>query len=215
MTLCSPRAEAHRDARVRGRSKGLRAGGFTLIEFLTTVAALVILMGLMISLARYVRSQSARQMTEEVLALLDEAMARYMGPSQVLPRGVPLLAAPDERLPEEAVLRARALQNNRWFVGILLKDLRLAAQGRSATTAPSATALSGFPGGLLELPRSLFDEKTLRDHWGSPIVFMPGVHPEIGMAPTTSDGRQTPFFFSAGPDGQYSTRADNIYSYER
>ena len=34
-----------------------------------------------------------------------------------------------------------------------------------------------------ELPLSVYDEVTLRDAWGSPIVFMPREHRLIGMAP--------------------------------
>ncbi len=59
------------------------------------------------------------------------------------------------------------------------------------------------------LPDSIYNEATLRDPWGSPIVYMPAMHPLIGMAP---DNR--PFFFSAGPDRQYLTQDDNLYSYE-
>jgi hypothetical protein len=60
-----------------------------------------------------------------------------------------------------------------------------------------------------ELPISIYDEATLRDVWGVPIVFMPGRHPQVGMAP-----QDAPFFVSAGPDRRFRTRDDNLYSYE-
>jgi hypothetical protein len=60
-----------------------------------------------------------------------------------------------------------------------------------------------------DLPLSIYDEATVRDAWGMPIVFMPRMHRQIGMAPG-----QPWFFFSAGPDRQYLTRDDNQYSYE-
>ena len=44
---------------------------FTLVEMLTTVAALVILLGLMVSLARDVRRRSATELTNEIIARLD------------------------------------------------------------------------------------------------------------------------------------------------
>jgi hypothetical protein len=59
---------------------------------------------------------------------------------------------------------------------------------------------------LRDLP---YDDGTVRDAWGTPIVFMPAMHRQIGMAP----GNEW-FFFSAGPDRQYLTRDDNQYSYE-
>jgi len=37
-----------------------RRGGFTLVEMLTTVAMLIIMLGLMVSLARYVRRRRRR-----------------------------------------------------------------------------------------------------------------------------------------------------------
>ena len=58
------------------------------------------------------------------------------------------------------------------------------------------------------LPVSYFDGLTARDAWGSPIVFMPRDHPAIGMA------AKGWFFLSAGPDRQYTSKQDNIYSYE-
>ena len=48
-----------------------------------------------------------------------------------------------------------------------------------------------------------------RDPWGTPLVFMPRQNPAVGMAP----GDQ-PFFVSAGPDRQFLTRADNLYTYD-
>jgi hypothetical protein len=42
-----------------------------------------------------------------------------------------------------------------------------------------------------------------------PIVFMPAMNPAIGMAP-----QNRRFFFSAGPDRNFLTQEDNLYSYE-
>ena len=57
---------------------------------------------------------------------------------------------------------------------------------------------------------SMYDEVTLRDAWGTPIVFMPAMHPAIGMALGNR-----PFFVSAGPDRMFRTLEDNLYSYEQ
>src|SRR2546430_14598006 len=50
---------------------------FTLIEMLTTVAALVIVLGLMVSLARDVRNRSAERLTKDLLRRLDTLVAQY------------------------------------------------------------------------------------------------------------------------------------------
>ena len=47
------------------------------------------------------------------------------------------------------------------------------------------------------------------DPWGRPFAFLRRGRAEFGIAP--GDG---PFFFSAGPDGLYLTREDNLYSYD-
>src|SRR5687768_4254710 len=54
-----------------------RPSGFSLIEMLATVAALVIVLGLAVSLARYVRRQSSEQLTKQLLAQLDVLSRRY------------------------------------------------------------------------------------------------------------------------------------------
>src|SRR5436305_6543773 len=51
--------------------------GFTLIEMLTTVAVLVIVLGLMVSLARDVRNRSAERLTKDLLRRLDLLVAQY------------------------------------------------------------------------------------------------------------------------------------------
>src|SRR5436189_5604015 len=50
---------------------------FTLIEMLTTVAVLVIVLGLMVSLARDVRNRSADRLTKDLLRRLDTLVAQY------------------------------------------------------------------------------------------------------------------------------------------
>jgi type II secretory pathway pseudopilin PulG len=188
-----------------------RHRAFTLLEMLTTVAVLIIVLGLMVSLARYVRNHSATQLTRDVLAHLDEAMIRYMrrnsptsGPASEAPTNTPITGAAvagavppvrslarDGTLPsDERQLLAAAAENNRQFVAALRSEL-----------------LGNYWSGL---PSSVYDNQMLRDAWGTPIVFMPAKHNEIGMAP-----QDRPFFFSAGPDRQYRSRADNLYSYEQ
>ena len=95
-------------------------------------------------------------------------------------------------LPDEQILQQTAVGNNRGFVAAL----------REAGILQDES----FGG----LPQSLYNDMMIRDAWGSPIVFMPAMHEGIGMAL-----ENRPFFFSAGPDQQYLTQENNLYSYEQ
>ena len=155
---------------------------------LTTVAVLIILMGLMVSLARHVRAASSEVLTRDILRKLDDAMLNYVA-RYGSPPPVPEFIAGGP-LPSEHVLQAAAERNCESFVRPL--------------------KVSGLLSGpFQDLSVAYFDEVKVRDAWGSAIVFMPKMHPAIGM---TTRGW---FFFSAGPDRQYLTRDDNLYSYDQ
>src|SRR4051794_1464097 len=64
---------------------GDRRRAFTLIEMMTTVAVLVIVLGLMVSLARDVRTRSAERLTKDLLARLDTLVEQYRRPLRTLP----------------------------------------------------------------------------------------------------------------------------------
>jgi len=165
---------------------------FTLIEMLTTVAVLIIVLGLMVSLARYVRNLSAVEVTKALLHDLDHSMQEYMARHDGHTPSVTPMAPPTGRLPDEAVLQRNAVANNRDFVRALRAEGLLAEET--------------FGG----LPQSIYNQATIRDAWGSPIVFMPAMREGIGMSP-----QNHPFFFSAGADQQYQTQENNLYSYEK
>lgn len=210
-------------------SGGSRAG-FTLIEVATTVAVLIIVLGLMVSLARQVRKQAGMTLTKDLLRRLDLAMGQYaqrngkkvpavtpfppaaagaavagetgpIGAVQTRPAAGPATLARDtsseenEPLPDARALLEAARANNRDFVAALKSEGQ-----------PGA---GNGMGALGDLPASVYDEVYLRDAWGSPIVFMPSKHKWVGTAP-----HDRFFFFSAGPDREYLTQDDNLYSYE-
>ena len=149
---------------------------------LTTVAVLVIVLGLMVSLARDVRNRSSERVTKDMLARLDRLMVQYVerSPAKVPPTIAPLIESPSAQPLEDPAMAARALRNNEDFASAL-----------RAQAGPDDPRPSFF------------------DAWGNPVVFMPRHHPAIGMA-----AGDTFFFFSAGPDGRFLTREDNLYSYE-
>ena len=112
--------------------------------------------------------------------------ARY---PDVVPAITPFIK--DNSKLDEAALQRAAVANNREFLRLLRTQEDLSAKV------------------FADLPTSIYDEVNLRDAWGTPIVFMGSYHPAVGTAP-----RNRYFFFSAGPDGHYLTKADNLYSYE-
>ena len=181
---------------------------------LTVVAALIILLGLMVSLAWDVRRQSSERLTKDLLVKLDALMGQYVAKHKRLPQvtllvgrgpqtdaatepGLHVPRAADEELPDEETLLAAAELNNRDFV----LALRSEASAQPAGTTPELFGPLSGP---------MYDEVTLRDAWGTPIVFMPAMHPAIGMALGNR-----PFFLSAGPDRTFRTLEDNLYSYEQ
>jgi hypothetical protein len=174
------------------RKSAIRRPSFTLVEVLTTVAALVIVLGLMVRLARDVRHQSAERLTRELLVQLDELMTRYYTTND---RRLPVVPSLIDRpgIVDEPALMQNALHNNHQWVAALRLHGGLT------------------PAVLGELPIAIYDGTTLRDAWGTPIVFVPAWDPamDLGMAP---DDRF--FFLSAGPDRRFLTREDNLYSYE-
>jgi len=202
-----------------------RRRGFTLIEMLTVVAGLIIVLGLMVSLAWDVRRQSSERLTKTLLVKLDALMTQYVARHKQLPEVTPLVdvhsgrpatkSAPqsalfppteksrpaDDELPDEETLLAAAELNNRDFV------LALRSEAMAGGTGP---AVGPAPDLFGPLAGSMYDEVTLRDAWGTPIVFMPAMHPAIGMALGNR-----PFFMSAGPDRMFRTLEDNLYSYEQ
>lgn len=177
---------------------------------LTTVAALVVVLGLMIALSHFVRKRSAETLTKNLLRELDGVITEYARRhDQALPPVAPFpppeflatVAAhsPGGQLPpdpppvaDRAMLRRAAEENNRDLLVVLKKEKDLAEHL------------------LAEQPRSLYDHTQLRDAWGSPLVFMPTKHPWVGTAPRD----KAYFLFSAGPDRDYLTPVDNLYSYE-
>jgi prepilin-type N-terminal cleavage/methylation domain-containing protein len=170
------------------RRASARDRGFTLIETMTAIALLTIALGLMVSLSRHVRAASADELTKEILHQLDAAMAAYVHQNGAIPAVAPFIG--EQLVPPESQLRQSAARNNEAFVRAL----------------KSAGFLTGK---FDDISVAYYDEARVRDAWGSPIVFMSQMHPAIGMNPKGW------FFFSAGPDRQYLTRDDNLYSYDQ
>lgn len=164
-------------------STQVHRSAFTVLELLTTLALLVVVLGLMVSLARYVRSTAADRMTREMLVELDTQLSAYHTRFGAYP------PAPDIADDADEATFAGLLKNR--YMGVL----RMIE--KTTVSLPTPPATDRLPG-------------PLTDAWGRPIGYLPGHHPLVGMAP-----QNRAFFFSAGPDGRYLTRQDNLYSYEQ
>ena len=163
-----------------------RSRAFTLIELLTTVAVLVIVLGLMVSLARYARGQSSSASTRRLMVKLDGLVNEFWRQTGEFPQAPPLIDDQVEDLDEQSLHR-HAQANSRALVSELGRQMDLG-----------------------DLPISLHRDATIRDAWGTPIVYMaPGAR-NIRTAP-----QERYFLLSAGPDRQFLTREDNLYSYEQ
>ena len=193
-----------------------RRSGLALSELLLVIFALTLLLSLIVSLSRRVRRESAHALAERVLLELDAALTDYRAPdgtAATLPDVLPLFpneSASSAATPQEAELRTRALSNNRQIVRLLNVAGRAERGDRTGGTGLTiGGGADDGPAVLDTLGLILFDGSTLRDPWGTPVVFMPRGDRRIGTA--TKD---RPFFFSAGPDGRFLSREDNVYSYE-
>jgi hypothetical protein len=171
-----------------------------LLELLALVAFLAIALGLAVSVARHVRSTSAQEATRQRLATLVEITRLY---SHDFAGRLPLIALTDADQADEAPFRQWARRQN---VGVL--SAFLAWQGGEGSNA-SASASAAPVQESLVLPGPRVDASLFVDVWGSPIALMPRSHTRIGLSPGNG-----PFYFSAGPDRDYLTLSDNLYSYE-
>lgn len=182
------------------------------MELMLAVCLLTILLSLAVSLSRQVRAQSARALTSDVLVRLEMSLRAYSGKygPGAIPAVVdmPTVASPAGPVADDRLAPALAERNNREFVRAVL-----------ALGPAGGEILAGLPAGC-------FDKFSLsvRDAWGTPVAFVR----RIPVAPSGGEAERAgwaggafgmspgdaPFFVSAGPDRRFSTRGDNLYSYE-
>jgi hypothetical protein len=167
---------------------------------LTTVTALVILLGLMVSLARYVRSRSSEELTRTLLARLERAGGAAKADPAVLAKLTAELQKVQPLVrPEEAAASHNPSEGEMWG----------RAHVNSEGYVKACQSVLG-PRSLDSLPLSLYDGRYVRDAWGTPVVYMAPLAPNVGLRP-----QNRAFFVSAGPDRKFSTVFDNLYSYEQ
>ncbi len=165
-----------------------RRPGYTLVELFLTIGVLMIVLGLAVNWANRLRQASLERRTREQLRQLTAAIIRYQ-------------ADHAGRLPEVTPLvdPARLAPSTEAAV----KGAELALQAAARQNGDDVRRALGWP------PAASPAADLICDPWGTPIVLMPGQNPLIGMAPGDDF-----FFVSAGPDRQFLSRADNLYSYD-
>jgi type II secretory pathway pseudopilin PulG len=177
--------------------------GLGLIELLALVAFLAIALGLAVSVARHVRSTSAQEATQARLATLVEVARLY---SHDFGGQLPAVEPSASATVDGPAFRNWVRQQNQ---RVLAAFLTWQGSASSAGSDIAVGQVSLKQSDALPLPGPRVDASLLVDVWGSPIALMPRSHTRIGLSPGNG-----PFFFSAGPDRDYLTLSDNLYSYE-
>jgi type II secretory pathway pseudopilin PulG len=164
------------------------AAGYTLVELFLTVAVLMMLLGLVVNMGNRLRQESldrqARHQLQRLTAAIDRYAAEHAG-----------------RLPDVTPLIDPA--------GLAPLADPTATGDPPALRAAAARNRDDVRRALGWPPEPDAARDPLTDPWSTPIVLMPKQSPAIGMAPGDRF-----FFVSAGPDRQFLTRADNLYSYD-
>lgn len=195
-----------------------RAGSrpaFSLIEMMIVIGLVVLLAVITVVVGRSVVGKAKVDQCRQVLQTLDATLTEYQAerggipPFQVRaympPSGI---GASEARVRREIAVYLEQVQG---FTGI---DKQLATIDSSFLVKRQQiyTDLAGYPyAGRV----SSDDRASVRDPWGMEILY---IHPteenEKAFEAFGKPLNERPYFMSAGPDGEYETLDDNIYSYE-
>ena len=199
----------------------LRRGGFTLLEMTVVIGLIMFLLTLSVIGYRFLEASASRQRTrtvlhnaEAMLAELDRTggMVRLEGPSG---SGAAYTTGSQYSSPGDVTTgaggRTTAITNQKTIVAILCLspgNQQAFAQLPSKMMVPNSNAtVNGV------------QISALADGWGNPILYVPtgglsGVTVN-GHSVTITSPDNRPFFASAGPDGNFTTGDDNMYSFEK
>ncbi len=206
-----------------------RRGGFSLVEILVAIAVILVLLGIGIYGYRSMEDSASRKQTMANLAsaagLLKEmnstgSYSRIEGPNdpgQPPPFHVSGAVATNPGDVNVAKTgRATVVGNSPRLMTILRSNPKIASM---ITALPSQALLSADPG---QPPRTV---PVLCDAWNNPLLLVPsgglqGVSVGGSTVTVTSSGQANSpanraFWASAGPDGNFSTGDDNLYSFQQ
>ena len=203
--------------------------GFTLIEILVACSVIVILMGLLFLGGKAIVTSNKKTSTKTTLnnlrAMVTEREAavgatKVKSEFQYYYGNVPLNAGLNiPNMSRGSVSRTPTSGANQlFFTQEVMKILvSVPVNKKAISNIPNEQLLEHDPSN----PWTTGDNETpiLLDAFDNPIIAVPsqGINLkfEVGTSPQlvqSKDGK--PFFMSAGPDGDYNTADDNIFSYE-
>lgn len=231
-----------------GGRGGRRRGGFTLLELLVVVMIIMVLVSIGVALGPAMAGRGSEQMTRTVLSTAESVLTEYRVVTGTWPdvtsetyttnrvglemdTGDPgdyLYIEDDQDFIDHSSERfvARTLQTTI----IARDDLRVKLRERSSINSLYEELGSDVFADTDETGEDGFGFMELRDGWGEKILYVPALqdHPQWWHNEVTwfLPARQSPYFVSAGPDGEfgnvyadqdtpeYEQSLDNIYSYD-
>lgn len=179
---------------------------------LVVIGIIIILIGLLLPTVR-VLSQQAKTRQTHVMLLNAAAMLRELNQSNhlaTLPTFTGPITAPGNVGADGSDRNGAAVQTTRAVMNALLA---LPANKTAFGQLPSDSWQNDGTGPVL------------LDGWGNPIIFVPakGMNAKVGGTATlvvsshsgnSTDAANRPYFASAGPDANFMTADDNVYSFD-
>ncbi len=192
-----------------------RRVGFSLVEMLMVIALVVVLAGLTVVVGRSVIGKAKIDQCRQILQALDATLTEYQAEKGAIPPFVRRAYRPPDRINALAQRTRREvavyLEQVKGYTGI---DKQLGTIDASFLVKRDQiyTDLAGYiyAGEVRDDPRP-----SVRDPWGMEILYIhPTAENEDAFRTFGKALNERPYFMSAGPDSEYETVADNLYSYE-
>lgn len=195
----------------RGRAK--RA--FSLIEMLIVIGLVILLASITVVVGQSVIAKSKIDQCRQLLSTLDATLTEYQAERGGIPPFVLRAYVPPDGLSSNASKSRREvavyLDQVKGFTGI---DKQLGTIDSSFLVKRQQifADLAGY-----QYAGTLTDDvrPSVRDPWGMEILYIhPNAQNDVAFRVLGKPVNERPYFMSAGPDEEYETLEDNVYSYE-
>ena len=181
--------------------------GFTLIEVLIAIGIISVLATIAVVGFGAMTRQSKQRLTSQLLSNANGWLAEYA-------RATQLKNISTDAVPAPGKVEVGSADRNGTVVGSTRKMMQLLR-----TIPLNKNAMDQTPAENMIAGATSTESPILADAWNNPIIFVPadgltGVTTSSGTSTIQSPDRK-PFFASAGPDGNFTTGKDNIYSFDK